>query len=93
MRTCRGITKDEKGVPVEFDKGIDVQNITGDFEDNLSERRSRKLNESNDCMYCREKEIIEFLPSERYYFFLIGQDFRPYSEMLQVGKDREGERK
>jgi len=52
VRACWGITKDEKGVPVNFDKGIDDgKPTTGDFENDLSERRRRKLNELSDCTY------------------------------------------
>src|SRR5260221_7225171 len=84
VRACRGITKDEKGVPVNFDdKGIDDgKTMTGDFENDLPERRRRKLNELSDCTYFRVEEIVVNHPFADSECFLDGPDHRPHGEVL-----------
>ena len=93
VRTCRGITKEDKGRPVKFNKGFNVGKFAAvDIENDSSERRSGKPNELSDCRYCRVKDkIVGLYPAVKKYFFLSSVYLRPYSEFLQVGKRREGE--
>ena len=96
VRKFRVVSEEGKAVPVDFDKGIDVRKIVAEkSKNNLSERRSRTLNEFGDCMYWRVEDeiVVGCLLVDTSVFFLNGPDHRGYSEVFQVGKSREGERK
>jgi len=87
VRACRGITKDEKGVPINFDKGIETMSVTGDLENDLSERRRRKFDELSDWTYFRIEEIVVEHPFVENDCF---PDHRPHNEVLQIGKSLRG---
>ena len=94
VRTSWGITEEDKGVPVDLDKGIGVRKIiAGESENDLLERRSRTLDESGDCMNCRVEDgvVVDYLLVGSV-FFLNGPDHGRYGEVFQMGKNREGVR-
>jgi len=78
----------QKGVPVNSDKGIDDgKTKTGDFENDLSERRRRKFDELSDWTYFRIEEIVVEHPFIENDCF---PDHRPHNEVLQIGKSLRG---
>ena len=94
VRTCRRMTEKDKRRPIDFKNGVVARKIIKiESENDLSEGRSSKLNESSDCMYCRiEDEIaVDCLPLVNIVFGLNGIEVSLYNEVFQVGENGEGE--